>query len=108
MGLLHAPEKGACACARLHVGSRAPRKCKEKLGALRDHYEADRDGDADGMNEGIRLSDHIRPLSELVAAPYGTTVEDLLDQVESMIEAAMDSHVAEYHTPVGSSRARRR
>jgi hypothetical protein len=65
--------------------------------ALRDHYEADRDGDADGMNEGVKLSNYLGPMRDLTMASPGTTWEQVFDIVQDLIDAAIDQHVLEDH-----------
>ena len=78
--------------------------CSDHLGMLRDHFES-AGNDPNAVHEGVRLSDYMGALRDGLGVPMGMTYEEMLDLVEDMIEAAMDEHVAEYHSPeeVGAS-----
>jgi 8-oxo-dGTP pyrophosphatase MutT (NUDIX family) len=56
----------------------------DKLGALR---EACMHCDDDGMWSGENLHDFMRPLRELVEAPFGATYEDVLDALDEFVDA---------------------
>lgn len=83
------------ACLKLHPISDAP-EMKAKLASLR---ELCKDAPhADAMVQGVPLGDYLHPMREMMNLPANTSVGDILDAVEEMIDAAMERHEAEYHT----------
>lgn len=69
--------------------------CKDALGALRDMHDM---SDANGMHMGVKLGDYTAPLRDTMRMPMGSSMSDLFDMVEAMIDAAMDQHIEEYHS----------
>ena len=105
LGLAHHPTEympRVRACMGLHPTATAA-ECRDRLDTLRDHYEADRDGDRDGTNEGVKLSEHLLPFRDMFGdSSLGMTWEDMLDKVQDMIDASMDEHVQEMHPGAAS------
>lgn len=76
---------------------------KDHLDMLREHVKtagigAAPHGHAMGVHcDDVHLGDYIAPMAETMSVAQNCTVDDLLDAVEEMIDAAMARHVAEYH-----------
>lgn len=72
----------------------SPADCSELCDRLRDMCEM---ADAAGMHQGVDVGAYMRSLADVTGAGPAHTYGDILDTVETMIEAAIDQHVAEYH-----------
>jgi len=76
---------------------------KDHLDMLREHVKVAGIGSAPhghamGVHAGdVHLGDYVCPMGEAMGCSADTTTDQVLDAVESMIDAAMDRHVAEYH-----------
>ena len=59
----------------------------------------------DMMSQGVSMAPYLSDLQALMAMPAHSSIGDLLDAVEEMIEAAIERHEATYHAagPVGPS-----
>ena len=57
----------------------------------------------DMMSQGVSMAPYLSDLQALMAMPAHSSIGDLLDAVEEMIEAAIERHEATYHAagPVG-------
>jgi hypothetical protein len=65
-------------------------ECMSQLDRLRDHLDAV-GGDATASHQGVNLADYLHPLRDLVMAAPGSTWDEVLEQIEELIEAAMES-----------------
>jgi len=98
-GLAHAPGeympriKSALCMSELQ----SPAECSAELSRLRAMHDADVEGDADGMHQGVSLDKYRMPLRDLVGAAPGATWEQVFDIVQDLIDAAIDEHVLEDH-----------
>lgn len=75
-------------------------ECADQIGRLRGMCEMAESGGGDpmGIHEGVDLGGYIGGLRGLMAMPSHSTLHELLEAVESMIEAAMERHEVEHHS----------
>lgn len=73
----------------------SPDEMKDKIGRLRDLCRDAPHADAQVM--GVPLGDYMHPLRDLTKMSADSTVGDILDAVQNMIDAALERHVEEYH-----------
>lgn len=71
-------------------------EASEHLARLRQHLDAT-GWDVNGISHGVKVSDYMMPLRELVKPSMGTTWEQVIDLVEDLIDAALDEHEIEWH-----------
>jgi ADP-ribose pyrophosphatase YjhB (NUDIX family) len=87
------------ACLGMHEMAGAA-ECKDRLNVLRGHYQADRDGDKDGFNEGVDIKRHLLPLRDFLGdSSIGMTWDDVLDKIDEHLDAAGDPSLMSDKTP---------
>ena len=80
-------------CLGLHDLT-TPFEVQERCKALREMCMS---ADAGGMSSGVPVADYCDKLRDITAVPMGSTMDDMFDAVESMIEAAIAEHEATMH-----------
>lgn len=97
----HEMMKSMKACMGLHpiaTGAAMKQFCAD----MRDHakpiLEKDRTHATGFQAAGADLGDFVHPLADLIGAPAGMSIGDILDTVEQMIDDAMAAHVEQYHS----------
>jgi hypothetical protein len=78
----------------------SPTECKAELGRLRALYDLTDDPRA--SVQGVGLGDYTDSLMSLMGMGPSGTLQDLLDCVEEMIDAAIAQHVLERHDGLGA------
>jgi 8-oxo-dGTP pyrophosphatase MutT (NUDIX family) len=73
-----------------------PTECSDALANLREMCMSA--GGPHGTYSGVNLGDFTGALRDLAQPGVGSTWDDVFDHVQDMIDAAMEEHVAEYHT----------
>jgi 8-oxo-dGTP pyrophosphatase MutT (NUDIX family)/phage I-like protein len=89
------------ACLDMHELS-TPADVAEKMKALREMHAS---ANADGMSGGVDVGSYCDKLRDEMQAPVGSTVEDIFDAVDAMIEAASEEHEAAMQTQSSAVRA---
>lgn len=72
------------------------RECSDQLDRLRDMYETA--PHAHATHQGVDLSAYTNAMCSLTGMGGNCSVEELLDAVQEMIDAAIERHEAVYHT----------
>ena len=98
--LAHSPHEfmpKIAACLDMHPIT-TPMQCGERLKALREMCMS---MDSNGMSNGVDCAAYCDKLRDLTNAPMGSTVDDVFETVQRMIDAAIAAHVQAMH-PEGS------
>ncbi len=69
-------------------------ECSDAMCRLCDAYEMG----GGAMHQGIDVPGYVMDMREMMSAPMGTTVEQIFEAVQSMIDAAIEEHEAEMHS----------
>lgn len=80
------------ACLGMHELS-TPMECSERMKALRELHGAG----GGGMSSGVAVNEYVDRLRDEMRVPMTSTVEDIFDAVDEMIDAAIAEHEAEFH-----------
>lgn len=89
------------ACLDMHDLS-TPANVAEKMKALREMHAS---SNMDGMSGGVDCGAYVDKLRDEMQAPVGSTVEDIFDAVDAMIDAAMAEHETALHPEASAVRA---
>jgi hypothetical protein len=83
------------ACLKMSELS-TPQQCKDSLDNLRQHFVA-ANGDVSQKPQGVDLGGYMTALRDTVGATHDMTWDDLLNQVQDMIDEAIEEHEEMYH-----------
>jgi 8-oxo-dGTP pyrophosphatase MutT (NUDIX family) len=75
-------------CLSLHEGT-TPSECKSRFKSFRELHQAQ---DANGMSSGVDMSGFCDRMRDTLGVPMTTTVKDMFDAVEEMIDSALTEH----------------
>ena len=79
-------------CLGMHELS-TPAECCERMKALRELHA----GSRDGMSGGVQVGEYVDRLRDQLNVPMTSSVGDIFDAVDAMIEAAIAEHEATMH-----------
>jgi ADP-ribose pyrophosphatase YjhB (NUDIX family) len=80
-------------CLGMHEIS-TPHEVMERCRALREMCMS---ADAGGMSSGVPVADYCDKLRDMVDVPMGSTIGDVFNAVEAMIQAAIEDHEERMH-----------
>ncbi len=80
------------ACLRLGDLATAA-ECSDAMSRLSDAYEMG----GGAMHQGIDVPGYLNSMRDMMSAPMGSTIEDLFEAVQAMIDAAIEEHEAVMH-----------